>query len=159
MERGHALDLGRRSHGAARENRIAAWLRRPHRRREADSLLRASAGGWERHPAVEWRAAELTSARARLSVARVLRSIVVAVEDPRPRFSAAVLARPRLRPYAREIERLADRIADLERPVTGAGMLLVNDLLTDGTGPLFIGGAVADLVPTLDRIHEALEAR
>jgi hypothetical protein len=50
-------------------------------------------------------------------------------------------------------------IADLERPVTAAGMLLVNDLLTDGAGPLYIGGTVADLVPTLDRIHEALEAR
>jgi hypothetical protein len=121
--------------------------------------LRASAGGWERHLAVEWRADELTSARSRLSVVRVLRSIVVAVQDPRPRFSGAVLARPRLRPYARNIERLADRIADLERPVTGVGMLLVNDLLTDGAGPLFIGGTVADLLPTLDRIHEALEVR
>jgi hypothetical protein len=159
MERGHALDLGRRTRTDARENPLAAWLRRPRRRREADALLRASDGRWEDHPAVAWRVAELTSSRERRMVAGTLHSIVGQVRDPRARLSASVLARRRLRDRVVELKLLADRLADLDRPVSGTGIVLVRDLLTEGSSPLYIGGEVAGLVPALDHIHDLLEVR
>jgi hypothetical protein len=159
MDRGHTLDLGRRSEANRLDGRIAEWLRRSRRRREADALLRASDGRWEDHPSVAWRVAELTTPRERSAVAGTLREIAREVRDPRPGFSASVVARRGLGGHVGELEVLADRIADLDRPATGAGMLLVRDLITDGGSPLYICGDVADRTPALDRIHEALEAR
>ena len=159
MDRGHALDLGRRTQSGAHENPLIAWLRRPRRRRQADALLRASEGSWETHPSVAWRVSELTSPRERRTVARTFRVIVGEVRDPRSRFSASVLARRRLRDHVVELELLADRLADLDRPVTGAGMVFVHDLLTDGGSPLYIVGDADKVSPALDRIHDLLEVR
>jgi hypothetical protein len=158
VARGHALDFGRRKVAGARENRLATWLRRPRRRREADALLRVSGGGWESHSAVAWRVAELTSPRERRLLAKTLRSIVRQAEDTRPGFSASVLARRRLRSRIPKLSRLADCLADLSQPVTGAGVVLVHDLLHDGGGPLYLGGDEAGLDPSLDRIRKTLEA-
>ena len=159
MERGHALELGRRTHAVAREGRVAAWLRRPWRRREADALLRVSGGRWENHPSVAWRVAELTSPRERRVFAGSLRSIVREVHDTRVRLSASVIARRELRPHAAELEKLADRLADLGRPATGAAMVLVHDLLTDGGGPLYgRGNSIDELPAALGRIRTTLEA-
>jgi hypothetical protein len=158
MERGHALDLGRRKRAGAQENRLAAWLRRPRRRREADALLRASGGHWEEHSAVAWRVAELTSRYERRRLARSLVSVFDDLLDPRPGSSASVLCRPRIRPYASELLAIAELLADLSRPVTGAGIVLVHDLLRDPGSPIYLGGAEAKLSPTLDCIHDTLEA-
>jgi hypothetical protein len=133
-------------------------LRRRRERREADRLLRASGGRWESHTAVAWRVAEVTSVRERRTLARSLRGIATDVVRPRG-FSAVPLNRTALRPHMPELARLAGRVGDLERPVTGAGMLLVLDLLTDGGSPLYMGGDPAALAPTLNRIREMLEAR
>jgi len=140
----------------SREGKITAWLRGPRRRREADALLRSSAGRWEHHPAVAWRAAELTSPCERQTLARSLRSVVSEVRDPRTRFSTSILNR-QLGRHAWEFESLAERIADLHRPVGGAGMLLIRDLLTNGCGPLYIGGDVDELSPAITQIHDLLE--
>ncbi|MBV8561686.1 MAG: hypothetical protein JOZ56_01210 [Actinobacteria bacterium] len=157
MDRGHALDVGRRRHADARENRLGGWLRRRSRRRAADALLRASGGHWERHPSVAWRVAELTSPRERRRLAGMLDAIARELRDPRPALSASVLARRRLRPHVAALELLSDRLSDLDRPATGAAIVHVHDLLTDGAGPLYIAGDAAALVPAIDRIHDLLE--
>lgn len=122
-------------------------------------MLRASEGTWETDPSVAWRVSELTSPRERRTVAGTFRSIVGQVRDPRPRLSASVLARRRLRDHVVELELLADRLADLDRPVNGAGMVSIHDLLTDGGSPLYIAGDPDQVSPALDRIHDLLEVR
>jgi hypothetical protein len=158
MVRGHALDLGRNTRAQAREGWIKAWLRRPRRRRQADALLRASGGRWESHPAVAWRVAELTSPYERRRLARVLESVFDEILDPRPSRSASLLSPSQVRSCVPELSRLADRLTDVSHPVTGAGVLLVRDLLRDGGSPLYLGGNKAGLDLALDRIHDSLEA-
>lgn len=150
------MELGRNDPVGAREGTLAAWLRRPRRRREADALLRSSRGRWEHHLAVAWRVAELTSPRERRVLTDTLRSIVGQVRDPRVTLTASVLARRTLGPHAAEPELLAGRIGNLDRPVGGAGIVLLRDLLTDGTGPLYIGDA-EQLSPAIARILDLLE--
>ena len=157
MDGGHALELGRNEHVDVGEGRVAAWLRRPRRRREADALLRSSRGQWEHHPAVAWRVAELTSPRERRALAGTFRSIVGQVRDSRAALTASVLARRGLGPHVAELELLADRIGNLDRPVSGAGIVLARDLLTNGAGPLYIGGDAEQLSPALARILDLLE--
>jgi hypothetical protein len=157
MDGGHALELGRNDHVGARGGRLAAWLWRPRRRREVDALLRSSRRGWEHRPAVAWRVAELTSPRERRALAGTFRSIVGQVRDSRAALTASVLARRRLGPHAAELELLADRIGNLDRPVSGAGIVLVRDLLTNGAGPLYIGGDAEQLSPAIARILDLLE--
>jgi hypothetical protein len=156
VERGHALDSGRRSRAAVRENPIAAWLRRPRRRRDADALLRASGGGWESHSAVAWRVAELTSPHERMRLARAVEGVFDDILDPRP--TASVLVRRHVRTCAPEISAIADLLGDLERPVTGTGLVLVRDLLADGTSPLYDDADGRDLCMELVRIRTILEA-
>ena len=126
-----------------------SWLARAKARRDADRWLRVFA----------WRTAELTSARERRVLARSLRGVVSDVRAPRSTFSASPLNRRGLRPYVAEIESLADLVGALDRPVTGAGIVLVRDLLTDGGSPLYTGGSPDALPAALTRISSALEAR
>jgi hypothetical protein len=148
MVRGHALEVGRRSRATDRENPIAAWLRRPRRRREADALLRASAGRWQSHLAVAWRVAELTSPYERRRLARAVEAVVDDLSDRR-----------RVLPCVRELAAIADLLADLERPITGVGVILVRDLLTDGERALHLGADKPAAIPALSRILDSLEAR
>jgi len=136
-----------------------SWLARAKARRDADRWLRVSDGRWESHAAFAWRTAELTSARERRVLARSLRGVVSDVRAPRSTFSASPLNRRGLRPYVAEIESLADLVGALDRPVTGAGIVLVRDLLTDGGSPLYTGGSPDALPAALTRISSALEAR
>jgi Zn-dependent protease with chaperone function len=114
------------------------------RRRVADSWLRTL-----RHcsPSSQyaWRAAELTSPRERRVCSRTLCRILAELGG-RVLPGAVPVNRIELRPHARDIERLALRLADVGRPVSPAGMLLVNDLLTEPLSPLY-GGAHADDLP------------
>jgi hypothetical protein len=134
-----------------------AWPARWKARREADRLLRASDGRWESHDGLVWRVAELTSARERRTLARSLRGIVKEATSPQPMLSASPLNRRRLAPYTGLIGRLAERVGDLERPVTAAGIVLLRDLLTDGASPLYVGGDVKELPAALRRIESLLE--
>ncbi len=79
------------------------------------------------------------------------------VRAPRWLFNASPLNRRGLVPYVHEIHALAERVGDLEQPVTAAGIVLVRDLLSDGGSPLYTGGNVADLPNTLSRIRSTLD--
>ena len=111
------------------------------RRRAADALLRT---GVKIHPHSELlsrRAAQLTSPRNRRALARSLNRIVGELERP-SLVSAVPLNRRGLRRHLPLIRLLAARLGQLERPVTAQGMLLVEELLTDGyTSPLYLGGS------------------
>jgi hypothetical protein len=133
-----------------------SWFARARARRDADRWLRISDGRWESHPAFAWRTAELTSARERRVLARSLHGIVGDVTAPRSPFSASPLNRRGLRPHTAEIKSLADLVGDLDRPVSGAGIVLVRDLLTDGGSPLYTGGNAAALPAVLARIRATL---
>ena len=133
------------------------WRARARARHDADAWLRASAGRFDNHPAYAWRTAQLTSPRERRLLARSLHAVVQDVRKPRG-LSPSPINRRGLAPQADAIEELSQRLADLERPVTAAGILLVHDLLTNGGSPLYLHGRVADLRKTLSRIRTTLEA-
>jgi hypothetical protein len=99
---------------------------------------------------VAWRAGELTSDRSRRVLARSLRGVVSELDEGRLP-GASPLNRTGARPEADLILALADRVGDAERPVTARGVLLVEDLLTDGWGPLYARDRVDELGPSLTR--------
>jgi hypothetical protein len=127
------------------------------RRRTADRLLRT---GVKVHPQSElltWRAAELTSARNRSMLARSLRGLVREVE--RPSFMTAVpLNRRGLRPHLPLVRSLIARISDVDRAVAPRGMVLVEELLTNGfESPLYVGGRAEDVSKSIGRCLAALD--
>jgi hypothetical protein len=126
-------------------------------RRTADDLLR---GGAKVHPEsalLTWRAAELTSERSRKILARSLRKIVRELEG-RSLPSAVPLNRFGARPHVVLIRRLAERLEALDRDVSARGVVLVEDLLTDGArSPLYVKWRSEELRPALERCLTALE--
>ncbi len=132
-------------------------LRLAQRRRTADRLLRT---GVKVHPQSElltWRAAELTSARNRSMLARSLRGLVQEVE--RPSFMTAVpLNRRGLRLHLPLVRSLVARISDVDRAVAPRGMVLVEELLTNGfESPLYVGGRAEDVSKSIERCLAALD--
>jgi hypothetical protein len=127
-------------------------------RRAADLLLRT---GVRVHPQSEllvWRAAELISDRNRRTLARSLNRLVSELERP-ALVSAVPLNRRGVRPHRALLHALAGRLAELERPVTAQGMVLVEELLTDGyTSPLYLGGHAEDVPRVVNRCLLALNA-
>jgi hypothetical protein len=104
-----------------------------------------------------WRAAELTSDRNRTILARSLTGIVQELEHP-ALISAVPLNRAALRPHVPLLRSLAARLNELERPVAPRGMVLVEELLTDGlTSPLYSGGRGMDVAAALVRCLDALD--
>ena len=83
-----------------------------------------------------WRAAELVVPKRRLELARSVRR-VVRDADPRYLPSAHPINRVAVRGSADDLLAMADRLADLENPVSPRGILLAERLLTDGSGPLY----------------------
>jgi hypothetical protein len=125
-----------------------------HRRRNADQWLRHDLSPLS--PLHAWRAVELTSLRERRILAGSLRG---AVDDLSGRLlpGASPLNRAGVRPHADKLELLAERLADLERPVSAMGILLVQDLLTQGGSPLYDGSRSDDLPAAVGRALLALE--
>jgi hypothetical protein len=74
--------------------------------------------------------------RERLKLGRSVRGIVDAL-SPRRLPGASPLNRVALRPYRSELIALADRLDDLDRPVSAAGMRAVRRLLTEPDGVLY----------------------
>ncbi len=114
-------------------------------RRNADALLRT---GVRVHPLsalLSWRAAELTSPGNRRIFARSLRRIVRDLE--RPALSSAVpVNRRTVAPHTDLLRELAGRLAAVQSPVEPVGMVLVEELLTDGfASPLYAAGSDADV--------------
>ncbi len=130
------------------------WAERRRRCLVADAWLRS--GG--RPAQFQWRADELTSRGERSLLARSVRSVVRELGSPPGFRSTAPLNRRALRPHADELRALAERLADLERPVAPAGILEVEYLLTSPGSPLHLYAPEADLSETLTAIHQKLEA-
>jgi hypothetical protein len=61
-----------------------------------------------------------------------------------------------VRPYAATLAALADRVGDLSRPVAPRGILLLEDLLTQGDSPLYARENVEQLPERLREIETAL---
>ena len=123
----------------------------------ADMLLRK---GFRVHPAsplLTWREAELTSERRRKALARSLTHIVRELEG-RVLPGAVPLNRVAARPHVGLIRVLAERVGLLDRPVTAQGMLLVQDLVTDGFGsPLYVPERAGELESTVERCLAVLD--
>jgi len=130
------------------------WWERRRLRRQADAWLL-------RHPAparFAWRVDELTSRRERHLLARSLRGVVRGLSaSALP--SAVPLNRAGLRPYAGELAGLADRLDDSGRPVGPTGVLLVQELLSDGGSPLYDRGRAGEIPDALAAARAALETR
>jgi hypothetical protein len=54
---------------------------------------------------------------------------------------------------------LADRLEDVDRPVGARGILMLDRLLTDGYGPLYVSYRAVELQGVLTRCKTALETR
>ena len=83
-----------------------------------------------------WRVAELTSRRERTMLAHSVRHIVPELSERRLP-GASPLNRIALRPHRAELIALADRLDDLDRPVSAAGILAVRRLLTEPGSALY----------------------
>ncbi|MGH3143128.1 MAG: hypothetical protein ACRDO9_08380 [Gaiellales bacterium] len=122
-------------------------------RRVADrELLRSPAPSLQ----FSWRAAELVIPKRRLDLAHQLRRLVHDA-DARLLPGAQTFDRLAVRAEAESFLALADRLADLERPVAPRGVLLVEQLLEDEWGPLYDRDRADELSDALDDAAEALE--
>ena len=124
-------------------------------RRNADAILRSGARVHPESALLSWRAAELTSERRRRSSAGSLRSVVKGL-DGNALPGAVPLNRRGLRPYATSLAALAERVDDMSLPVAPRGMLLIDDLLTNGDSPLYARENVDLLPERLREIEQAL---
>jgi hypothetical protein len=106
------------------------WLEHRRARREADSWI--GHGFESRYP---WRVAELTSERERRLCARSLHGVIEEVSG-RSLPGAAPIRCAALRPHVARLEAIEARLRD-RRPVSAAGMLAVDELLTAPTSCLF----------------------
>jgi hypothetical protein len=136
---------------------LSAGRERARFRHQADSLLQTGVRVHPQSRLLVWRAAELTANRNRRAIARSLRGIVCEAGRPSP-FSAVPLNRRGVRPHLGLLRVLADRVGSLERPVAARGMVLVEQLLTDGlSSPLYRSARSGDLPSTVGECLEALE--
>jgi hypothetical protein len=99
------------------------------------------------------------SPRKRLQFARSLEGVLRELSGPVRLPGASPLNRIGLRPYEQELAALSMRLADLDQPVTPAGMQLVRELLTDGGSPLYDRARAAEVPETIDKVLKALEPR
>lgn len=135
---------------------VREWGSLNRQRAAADQWLQRQAGR-RFSPSYAWRVSELTSRRERRILAH---SLAAAAREARQRpgpIGATVVSRASVRPYTAELTSLAERLTDLERPVSPSGMLLVRDLLTSPRSPLYeaaraheIPATVATILRTLD---------
>jgi len=113
-----------------------AWTSRrelAHARRSADEQLLASRLP---SPRLAWRIAELSSADHRISLGRSL-SDVVHSADERLLPGARPVDRASVRESRAQLLQLAAHLFDLDRTVRPRGLILVEHLLQDGSGPLY----------------------
>jgi hypothetical protein len=105
-----------------------------------------------------WRVDELVSTKNRMDLAHSLRSLV---RDSAPRYlpSASPVNRLAVRAEAETLLTLASRLSDLGGPVAARGVLLVDRLLVEGSGPLYDRERIDELPVYLDAALAALEPR
>src|SRR6185312_12003770 len=122
-------------------------------RRRADEELAATRLA---PPRLAWRAAELVADDNRVDLARSLTGVVHAA-DERLLPAASPIARTAVRECRPQLLAIAARLFEVAKPVPARGVLLVERLLTDGTGPLYGRGdgehllvAASDILLVLD---------
>jgi hypothetical protein len=105
-----------------------------------------------------WRVEELVTPKNRLDLAHTLRSLV---RDAGLRYlpSASPVNRLAVRAEAETLLAVAARLADVGRPVAARGVVFVERLLVDGSGPLYDRELIDDLPAYLDTALAALEPR
>jgi hypothetical protein len=103
-----------------------------------------------------WRIDELVSTKNRLDLAHSLRTLV---RDASPRYliSATPINRLAVRAESETLLALASRVADLNRPVAARGVVLLERLMVDASGPLYDRERVDELPAYLDCALDALE--
>ncbi len=112
---------------------------------------------WPTAPArLAWRAAELTSDENRLTLAASLRGLLDRA-DVSHLPSASPLNRLVIRAQGAALLRLAAQLSDLEVPVAPRGVLLLEQFLTDGGGPLYDRERGEELGIVLVRLQHDLE--
>ncbi len=107
-------------------------------------------------PRLAWRSHELVDDAHRLMLGRGVTHVVHA-SDERFLPSASPLDRGAVRACRSQLLELASRLCDLDRPVMPRGVLLVERLLADTSGPLFARTGTRLLVLELKRTRAALE--
>lgn len=107
-------------------------------------------------PRLAWRTAELVADDNRISLARSLTDVVHAA-DERLLPTASPLARAAVRDCRPLLLELAARLYDLSLPVTPRGVLLVERLLVDGSGPLYGDPDPDRLLRAARHAHAVLE--
>jgi hypothetical protein len=126
-------------------------------RRAADELLVIGIAPTPHSPLLTWRIDELTSVRFRHSLGKSVKRIVSELEG-HSLPSAVPLHRPGARPHLHLLRTLADRLLAIDRPVSPVGLVLVEDLLTDGyCSPLYVPHRAYALRPALEQCLAALE--
>ena len=130
------------------------WNERRRRRAVADAWFER--GGQAAQ--FEWRADELTSTRERKLLAHSLRGVVKEIRAPGP-TSTVPLNRKAIHPHLAELEAIAERLEDLELPVTPTAILAVEQLLTSPGSPLYMHAIAEDLPDRLAAIDRLLETR
>lgn len=108
-------------------------------------------------PRLAWRTEELVADDNRVELGRSLTDVVHSA-DERLLPSASPLDRASIRALRAQLLELAARLCDLSRPVAPRGVLLVDRLLHDGSGPLYsrstpnrLRAGVAQAFAALDR--------
>ncbi len=109
-------------------------------------------------PRLAWRTAELVGADNRVELSRSLTAIVHAA-DERLLPSASPLDRTAVRGARAQLLALAAHLCDLSRAVTPRGVLIVERLLVDGSGPLYQRGSSDHLRAVVVEADAALDDR
>lgn len=107
-------------------------------------------------PRLAWRAAELVADENRIDLARSLTEVVHAA-DERLLPAASPIARASVRACRPQLLALAARLFDVSKPASARGVLLVEQLLTDGAGPLYGRGDARRLLTAANRILAVLD--
>lgn len=104
-------------------------------RRLADDWLRSSTGVFVPEKYAQ-RAAELSSAKHRLMLAKTLRKVERSAGE-RAIGPTNILDLAAVREHRRALRSLVTLVEDEREPVTAAGMLRVRDLITQASSPLY----------------------
>jgi hypothetical protein len=107
-------------------------------------------------PRLAWRRDELVADEHRLQLGRVLTDVVHG-SDERFLPNASPIDRGAVRECRSQLLELASRLYDLDRPVMPRGVLLVERLLADTSGPLYSRTGTRQLALELTRTRQALE--
>src|SRR5689334_7088413 len=107
-------------------------------------------------PRLAWRAAELVADENRIDLARSLTGVVHAA-DERLLPAASPIARSAVRACRPQLLAIAARLFEVSKSVSARGVLLVERLLTDGSGPLYGRGDEERLLKAATNILLALD--